>query len=92
MADCLHRVKVRLLGYDPRLWQCGGNVGFGDIACGQLFVEGHTSRGEPAWLPLGVFSHHDICCGHCLDGFCTSVDEKPCDRCDRTSARRSAVS
>lgn len=97
-TECRHEWKSRLLGYDARLWQCAAissgsaasntdSACADDQGCGLLFVEGRTWRGEPAWLPLGVTSRFDICCGHCLDGFCTSVGDKPCDRCGRSSAR-----
>ena len=78
---CDHEWKIRLIGADARLWQCA------DRSCRALFVEGRTWKGEPAWLPLGVISRFDICCVLCLDGFCTTVDDSPCEKCGRRSAR-----
>lgn len=88
-SDCQHGAKMRLLGYDARLWQCAGSDSLNttDDGCGELFVEGRTRHGEQPWLSLGVFSRFDICCGVCLDGFCTSLDHHACQVCGRTTAR-----
>lgn len=84
--SCEHPWKFRLAGLDARLWQCADDGG-----CGLMFVEGRVWKDEPAWLSLGVTSRFDICCRHCLDGFCTSVDLSPCERCGRGSARSGGV-
>ena len=84
---CQHYWKTRLLGMDARLWQCAGSESLSDSGCEALFVEGRTWVGEQPWLPVGVVSTYDICCRDCLDGFCTSVDNSPCEKCGRSSAR-----
>lgn len=37
---CTHRHKVRLLGLDPRYWECFGAQG----CCGAIFVDGDVER------------------------------------------------
>ncbi|MEU0078631.1 hypothetical protein ABZY58_12095 [Micromonospora tulbaghiae] len=90
-TTCQHGVKWRLVGSDPRLWQCDGDTNLNDPGCGALFVEGRTSEGEQRWLPLGVSSRSDISCGVCLDGFCTLLDHRDCTVSGRSTARPVAV-
>lgn len=88
-GECQHAVKFRLLGSDPRLWACRGNntLSVADPGCGGLFVFGRPSHGEDPWIPTGVNHVDTFCCAWCLDGFCTSLDSKPCPQCGTTSAR-----
>ncbi|GAA0493779.1 hypothetical protein Ade02nite_21150 [Paractinoplanes deccanensis] len=89
-GTCEHQLKVRLLGADPRLWQCSTAETVSVVGCGALFVEGRSWRAEPKWIPTSATSATDFACAACLDGKCTSVDVQPCRECGTGSTRASA--
>lgn len=89
-TDCEHRVKVRLLGADPRLWQCSAARGMDVEGCNAIFVEGRPWCDEPSWITTAAATATDFHCVICLDGKCTTVDEKPCRGCGSASTRTPA--
>jgi len=89
-TGCQHYAKARLAAADARLYRCIGDRDLGDGGgCGALFVPGRTwaEYDEPRWINTGRANVADFACDWCLDGFCTSVDRKPCPRCGANSAR-----
>jgi hypothetical protein len=47
---CGHRVKVRLIGGDARLWECV-RADDSNPGCGTLLTVTYDQHGEPIWTP-----------------------------------------
>lgn len=48
--NCTHRVKVRHVGGDARLWECV-RADDDNPGCGALFTIDYGQHGEPIWTP-----------------------------------------
>ncbi len=83
-VSCKHRMMIRLLGSDPRLWRCeSSTVDPGIVGCSALLVEGRSWMGEPRWFTVP----QPITCVRCNDGTCTSLDCDVCADCGSASRR-----